>query len=122
MLAAISDSTKAALAIAGLLALIAVWLWGSWMAVKRQFIKAQARADAYLKRLVLRWLQFTRAELHYLNRLVEDLGVDESILASTLADLERQELVTHHVEPRRGAHYTLTQRGEAWPHSASGVE
>jgi DNA-binding HxlR family transcriptional regulator len=92
------------------------------MALERQFTRAEARADAYLKQLVLRWLKFTQSELHYLNRLVEDLGVDASILASTLADLERQELVTGHVEQGRGAHYTLTQRGQAWPRPTSAVE
>jgi hypothetical protein len=87
--------------------------------------RAQDRADGYLRHLVLLHLQSTRSGLDYLNRLVEDLGVDEYTLTPALDRLKREKLVIGDTDKQRGAYFKLTPKGTDWRpeaghHSRSG--
>jgi DNA-binding HxlR family transcriptional regulator len=64
--------------------------------------------------LALLRLRSTPSDLHYLNRLVEDLGVDEQVLDRALRDLEQLKRVTRHVDKQRGTYFKLTPAGGEW--------
>jgi DNA-binding MarR family transcriptional regulator len=87
--------------------------------------QAEKRADGYLRHLVLLHLQSTRSGLDYLNRLVEDLGVDEYTLRAALDRLKQEKFVIEDKNGQRGIFVRLTSKGTDWRpeaghHSRSG--
>ncbi len=114
MLAALPGSTTAALVLAGGLAVIAGGLALSRWMIAGECNRAQAHASAYLMLLILLRLRSTPSDLHYLNRLVEDLGVDQQTLEQALGGLERRKLVIRHTDNQRGAYFRLTPAGSDW--------